>query len=419
MRLGIVIFVVLSVLGHTAIANEELTEGTVIGAANLDEVMDKTFEGHRIGDLLIERVVWQIREHGLSVRLAPSKAHVVDPQWRAATEKYSAEVKYDPVNNTVSGWKAGLPFPELDETEPEFVKKLIWNIYLGQPHGDGYEWPRFVYVLIDAKRGIERVQHYSFQRIYMKGRVRDPNGPVMEPGNILHRSISWGAAPQDIKDTGVFTVAYDDGSYDDAWAYIRDLRRTRRLSSSSWRDPIGTTDQLTDDFNLWNAHPSWYESFEFLGKKTILVIANAEDLAWLEKERDNAAAFPLIDQSAKPYWNPLAGWEPREVWVVKCTPKKDHPYGHKVIYVDTQLPVSYLGSIYDQNGEFWKFTIMALRTWPGADDPQATAVYPHWGAFFDFKRMHGTYFFPNLESRYNISITEDDVSLMSFEARAR
>ena len=128
MRLGIVLFVVLSVLGHTAIANEELTEGTVISAANLNEVMDKTFEGHRIGDMLIERVVWQIREHGLSVRLAPSKAHVVDPQWRAATEKYSAEVKYDPATNTVSGWKAGLPFPELDESEPEFVKKLIWNI---------------------------------------------------------------------------------------------------------------------------------------------------------------------------------------------------------------------------------------------------------------------------------------------------
>jgi len=419
MQRSVLFIGLLSLLAATALANNELDGGTLVNAANLDELKDKTFEGHRLGDMLIERMEWQIREHGLTIRLAPTKAHPVDPRYQAATEKYASEVSYAPATNEVTGWKAGLPFPGLSEQDPHFAQKLIWNIYLGQLHGDSYEWPRWVYVLIDGRRGIERVQQSAFQRIYMKGRVGDPRGPVMEPGNILHRSISWGIAPQDNKDTGVFTVAYDDGSYDDAWAYIRDMRRTRRLSSSSWRDPIGNTDQLSDDFNLWNAHPTWYESFELLGTQTLLVIANAEDPAWVDSERDHAAAFPLLDLSAPPYWNPVVGWEPREVYAIKCVPRKDHPYGYKIVYVDAKLPISYVSTIYDKKGQFWKFAFMALRAWPGQDRPDGTAVYPHWGGFFDFKHMHATYFYPNDEARYNIPLTDEDVSLMSFDARGR
>ena len=411
------LFILIAVLSTGAGADEELASGTVVNAENLNELIDKTFEGHRLGDMLIERVQWQIREHGLTLRLAPTKAHPVDPRYLAATEQYASEVRYDPAANQLTGWKAGLPFPNLDESDPHFVQKLIWNIYLGRLHGDGYVWPRWVYLFIDGKRGIERVQQYSYSRIYMKGRMSERSGPVLEPGNILHRSISWGVSPQDIKDTGTFIVTYDDGSYDDGWLYLRNMRRTRRMSSGSWKDPIGNTDQLSDDFNLWNAHPSWYKSFELLGKQTVLVVANADELAWVDSERNHEAAFPLIDHSAAPYWNPVAGWEPREVYVVKCTPKKDHPYGYKIIYLDAKLPLAYLGRIYDKKSEFWKFAVMAPRVWPGEDG--GVVVLSHWGGFFDFKRMHATYFYPNHEARYNVPMTDEDVNLMSFEARGR
>lgn len=55
MRPVIVLIAALSVLGNSASANEVLTEGTVITAANIDLLQDSTFEGHRVGDLLIER----------------------------------------------------------------------------------------------------------------------------------------------------------------------------------------------------------------------------------------------------------------------------------------------------------------------------------------------------------------------------
>ena len=415
MRFPVLILAV--VLSTGARADEELAPGTVVSAENLDALIDKSFEGHRLGALLIERIQWQIREHGLTLRLAPTKPHQVDPRYLAATEKYASEVRYDPAANLLTGWKAGLPFPNIEESDPHSAQKIIWNVYLGRPHGDGYVWPRWVYVFVDGKRGIERVQQYSFSRIYMKGRVGDPGGPVMEPGNILARSISWGVAPQDIKDTGTFIVNYDDGRYDDGWLYLRDTRRTRRMSSGSWKDPIGNTDQLSDDFDLWNANPGWYEGFELLGKQTVLVVANAEELAWVDSERNHEAAFPLIDQSAAPYWNPVADWEPREVYAVKCTPKKDHPYSYKIIYIDAKLFITYLGQFYDKQGEFWKFALMAIRVWPGEDG--GVSLISHWGGYFDFKRMHATYFFPNHEARYNVPLTDEDVNLMQFESRGR
>ena len=52
---------------------EEMPEGTIINAANLDSVIDMTFEGKRVGDMLPGKYEWMIRNHHLAIPVRHSE----------------------------------------------------------------------------------------------------------------------------------------------------------------------------------------------------------------------------------------------------------------------------------------------------------------------------------------------------------
>lgn len=88
-------------------------------------------------------------------------------------------------------------------------------------------------------------------------------------------------------------------------------------------------DTLNDDFATFNAYPGWYKDYEYLGKSTVLVVANSRLPWWAHEAIITDEQMPRIDL-ALPYWNIVDDWEPREVHIVKAIPRDDHPYGHKI-----------------------------------------------------------------------------------------
>jgi hypothetical protein len=70
---------------------KELPEGTVISAQNLDEIMDDTFEGIKIRDLLTEKFQLWVRDYALEMQLGHSQKLKVDPAYLEATEKYKGQ----------------------------------------------------------------------------------------------------------------------------------------------------------------------------------------------------------------------------------------------------------------------------------------------------------------------------------------
>ena len=110
--------------GATAIA-AELPAGTVISKANFDQVKNETFEGKTITSMVPEKVEWQIRNWGLTIKLRKSEPITMDPKMVEATKKYAGEVKYDAAMNEVSGYKAGLPFPDVASSDPNYAAKLV------------------------------------------------------------------------------------------------------------------------------------------------------------------------------------------------------------------------------------------------------------------------------------------------------
>lgn len=400
-------------------AASEICPGTSVNGGNLERLKPLKFQGTALGDLIPERLQWQIREHGLAMRLVAPTPYPLDPDFVAASKANAAGVRLDPETGILVGWKAGAPFPNIDMADPQVGAKLIWNLVYGRQVANSINEPKFVYLLIDGVAGLERKQIWTFRQLLMKGRYGPNVPPVLGNGEIYNKMLLFAIDPQDIKGVGTFAIRYDTGKLDDSWAYLRDVRRVRRLSGGSWMTPIGSTDSLGDDFGVFGAYPAWYRGFKLVGKRKMLVVANAEGPSWVEGAASFADEFPHFDLANAPHWNPINNWEMREVYVVETTPPADHPLSKKTVYLDAQVWHPYFGEAFDRNDDFKKSYIFSYRAWPNNDGAGRVALGVDWGAVMDFQRKHATIFTSHRSWSYGGPMTEDDVSLAGLEAQGR
>lgn len=408
-RLGLflLLFVLLTTGGSSAQA-EELKAGTVINASNFDQLLPQTFEGHTIESMLTERLKHMIKHEGLTMKLRPYEKYDIDHRWVEATNKYAKDVKYDPATRICSNYKAGLPFPEISEDDPHAGTKVIWNWYYGEASANNVDLPNWTFVFVDGKKGIDKQQTWSFAVYNMIGRVE--GDPILPPGNIRKKTNLYAIMPYDIRGLGTHTIRYDDGRVDDTWAYIRSVRRVRRLTGGAWMDPIGGTDQLQDDINCHNAYPTWYPEYKLIGKKWVLAVAHSLG-NWNPDGKNMKEQIPALDSENAPYWNPIDEWEPRLLWIVEATTPREHPYSKKILYCESEWPRIYHAECYDKKGEFWKnlmFNLSPFKTSGGLIVPTLSIE-----SIVDFKRRHATVGSDYLATQVydKPGLTENDVSL--------
>lgn len=391
----------------------ELAAGTVISGANLDQVKDMTFEGHRVGDMLPGRLEWMVREKGLTIKVRHSEPIEMDKKYMDATQKGKASVKFDPATREMSGWTAGMPFDpqDINPKDPSAGDKLIWNLRAAT-YGATMDLRDISFVFISGDTGVERVQRWWSRRYYMEGRL--DGGPVSEGnGKIMQKTILVATSPEDIKGIGTFSIRYNDPSAqkpDDTWAYLRSVRRERRLSGAAWMDPIGGTDQLYDDWDIWDAVPTKYKSNTLVGDKYVFAIAHSPLMSVDLSHKGELAEFPSVGMNEKTHFFPAKNieWEPRHVWVIEGVPPEGHPYSKKILYMEHDWPRPYLAECYDQNGKFWKYMIFQNR--PDVGDDGYHAVMPVVGHVIDWKKNHSTTWSSNMKSNPK-GVGANDVSL--------
>lgn len=403
------------VIGHVQAG--ELQAGFVITKDNFDKIKTETFEGKTIASMVPEKLEMMIKKFGLTIKLAHSKKIEMDPKYVNATKEQSKSVKFDPATRTMSGWKAGMPFPpetiKLDD--PTAGDKVIWNLRAAT-YGATMDLRDISFVFISGATGVERVQRWQSRRYYMEGRL--DGGPVSEgDGSIAQKTYLFATSPQDIRGLGTFSIRYNDPTSakpDDTWAYLKSVRRTRRLSGGAWMDPIGGTDQLYDDWDIWDAFPTKYRANKLIGKRWVLAVAHSPLVSVDNSKRDTPAEFPSVGLTEAPYYFPAKHieWEPREVYVVEGTPPPEHPYSKKVVYMEVNFPRPYLGEMYDQKGEFWKYMIFQNR--PDIGEDGYKAVMPVVGHVIDVKRNHSTTWSANMKANPK-GVKESDVSLSKLE----
>ncbi|CAB1368440.1 DUF1329 domain-containing protein [Denitratisoma oestradiolicum] len=395
----------------------EVAEGTVLSAANIDSLKNETLDGKPIGSLLTEKMEWRIRNNGWKLPLHKAKEIPLDAKWVKASKANVGKTKINPQTREIEGWEAGEPFPDVQSSDPQVAEKLIWNYHLGQLAGDVATAKTWTQLLIDGKKGIHAEPIAEFTRYNMKGRLGGKS--VEGDGKEKARQLLFFKEPAEMKGLGTFTIMYDSAQVPDAWVYVPAVRRVRRLSGGAWMDPVGSSDQLQDDLEIFNARPSWYKSYKLLGKRWVLAVAHAKTPAWNPKGKAFNERYPVLEQG-EPHWNMNNDrFEPREVWVIEAVTPDVHPYSKKVLYMDTKYPRIYYGEAFNRKGEFWKFMEFHSFAVKGEDGFQSYQTSG--GAIIDFQRNHATVFLTDPTQWFvnQTKVKSSDVSLGQLEAAGR
>lgn len=393
----------------------ELKAGDVINAANLDKVKNDTFEGHTIGSLVTEKMEFLIKNYNLNIKLRKSEEIPLNQVDIDATRKYAGEVKFDPATNEVTGYKAGLPFPNIDIKDPKAGHKLLYNYYYKGTIGNSFDGA-YTFFFVDQEKGVTRVQSWKTTSIKMKDRSGPE--PVVGDGKMVNKLLLFATAPYDIKGIGIYTQRYDGPQLEDNWAYIKSVRRTRQLSGGSWMDNLAGSVQLNDEYDLFSARPSWFPDAKVLGKRWILAVPHLKLPIVDPSKKGTPEEYPSVDFENKPHWNPVADWEPREVYVIEVTMPKEHPYSKRIMYMETKFPRFYMTEHYDKSGQFAKFSQVLSAPTKGGDG--YVGMLPWQGHAYDFKRKEAFIYIGHPSVMINRpGLKPDDATLGKLEAAAK
>ena len=96
-------------------AQAEVKPGDVITKDNASKVADLVSPGNYV----------LIRE-GMQLRIVPTDKLDWPPPFKAATEKYSAQVQLG-ADGTLKSYTSGQPFPLVDPNDPQVATKVMWN----------------------------------------------------------------------------------------------------------------------------------------------------------------------------------------------------------------------------------------------------------------------------------------------------
>jgi hypothetical protein len=372
----------------------EMKAGDWISKSNYEQVKGNTFQGHKIEDMIFPKMKEQILQWGLQIQLKEYEKYEYPPVYYEFTEKYKGTVKLEDGGRKISNYVAGQPF-ELDPDDPLVGWKCIWNTFYGRQLGDCIVTPKFGYVFVDMKRGVERTQWGEWGNYYYKNRHIYPPVPVHETKeNLYSKNLLFFVYPFDVKGLGVMAINYDDDRLQENWAYLRSVRRVRRLSAAAWMDPIGGTDQLYDDQEIFNAYPAWYQDYKYMGKKKLLIPRNVPYDIWLTEEDSIIDQYPRMDLTNPPYCQPLGEYEPADVHILETIPPDYHPYSKKVCYIDEEAWKPVQAVCYDRKGEYWKYFNIAGSPKPGEKGldrgEENKYMMSIWGHMMDFQKMHAT-----------------------------
>jgi hypothetical protein len=374
-------------LNTGVVVGEEVMPGTVLEASNWDILKDKTFENHRIGDMVPAGMLELVLKHGLKLPLRHSENVQIDPRFVELSNKYAHKVVYDRTTQNISGYVAGMPFPDVQRDaiavpdRAEAGRKLIWNNVYGNPTaGDNTILKKSRLFTINGETGIEREQIVYLTKIRMSGRLAEPH--VLGDGSVNKQQMLFVLAPYDVKGVGQYIVRYNDGRPDDTYAYIKSVRRVRRVSGNTWMDSLAGSVAANEDLDLLDAHPLWYESYNLLGETTTLAVAHSPagpiDL-------DN-----FIDHKNPPYWNPIGmQWEPRQTYVIEGKPPVAHLYGKKTLWMEKDYPTFYWMEVHDRKNRLWKVGMNFFHP-STVDESPTPAVAPRGGVFIDLQSLRGT-----------------------------
>ena len=295
-------------------------------------------------------------------------------QW---TTKYAGQPRIGP-DNSLENWIAGFPFvpEEIDcSGDPQAGVKIMWNFQSG--NGDGHA--HFFYSYWDRGEQLPLYYEGTGQSVALAHRIEnkfeDNDHDIFRGEKRKSANGIQVDAPFDARGIMLLSYRYKssdkpraEARNDDTWVYVPTLRRVRRISTAQRTDAISGTDFTMDDLRSFNGIVPQYE-WTCLGEARTIAPMNTTQKGYPYEKEHNFGPYGLSFANDR--------WELRNSYVIKMKPKNaDHPYHHKIIYIDQQTYQPMFSFAYDQKNELWKI-IWHNHRW--SEDTRVTGVwFPGW-----------------------------------------
>ena len=362
-----------------AAIGKEPAPGTIVSRDNLDA----------FADVLGPSIQWSVRR-GMRMEVIAPRQIPLEPARLEATQKYYSQCALSKDRNRVDNYVAGLPFPLINDNDPDIAIKLMFD-FENRIVVDDLDVRNFECDTggLDATTGLHVERHFlmgHFRRLYYVSRLyHDPKPTWQTEAGIRYREVLHPILePFDLKGVGVTYNRYlDPFRQDDSWLYYPLLKRVRRLSSAQRSDALFGQDADIDSYGGYAGNPAWM-NWRLLGTKRILAPMHTSHFP--ARWSPGAANF-LFDDT----------WEMRDVYVIEGVSRlPQYAYSKRIVYLDRHSFVIPYTEMYDHNGALWKAWINQWKIGRKAFPEAKRAVYDYEQQFipalsiFDMQLEHAT-----------------------------
>lgn len=295
------------------------------------------------------------------------RANYTDRFWKATAAndgKYGIDPETGGLTDAQTGQIPqsifGMPFPIVDEKEPQAAVKIIHNyrIRIFQRDGNVHSFDLSDVTLSGDL--IRRVKIFLSHKYYF-GTTSTPPEPL--PDNTETRQLAAAIEPRDLEGVGVLTWRFHDWTtWDQVWAYLPTIRRVRRVRTSTRGERIPGFEVYGDDADCYDAKVTYF-TWKLAGTGEIIgPVGSDTPYAYALRQESPGRWFMELPYNPAVYETPGsggAGWLTlnnvfirRPVWIVEGIPKD--PYyeaGKIVLYVDRELYHAYYKIAYTRAGE--------------------------------------------------------------------
>jgi len=314
---------------------------------------------------------------GMAMHIVASKRVDWPPSYKTATEQYSSQVQLSADHRTVEGYVAGQPFPLLDNNDPYIATKIMWNSSLRPIATDDADLRFFECQVTELNPGgsqkletLSELGHFAgYSEIGRTEAEPMPTDPDFKKSGVWQRSAAYPViAPAEARGSGGLRFRYwDPNRGDDAWAFIAQTRRVRRVNETILSSSTGLSTWDPDHAGGFAAKPQEY-NYKFLGEKNMLGVVHAKTSPEHPCPTDGQATACPED------------WEMRHVYLIEVTPRPDKTseilQSKTIVYIDSELWFNPYVDSYDRKGELWR-TQLYLSTYRDRPVPDAkVAIYP-------------------------------------------
>jgi len=356
---------------------ESIPAGTKITIQNWQQY--RRFMSMGLQAIMSQQYFWKVPASAV-IEVGPTIKIGLPKKYRDDTEKYHNQVKLVPEGEgySISGYVAGLPFPDIDAKDPLAGIKLIYNNYYnyipyrvfseaGPKNGQGWT---------SVDRYSNKTYSYVYEIYFKLKHISDPGMGVNAPdqqGDIFlsQNNVVW--QPEQSKYTNDLLIFYDDPARSpEVYVFVPALRRSLRLSSAARCAPLLGSDYVADDSREGlNIQPPIFQG-KFLGLKRVLQIAHADPAGY----KDYSNYFSPIS-----FPKPAVGkWELRDAYVVDIqripSLQRGYCYAHRVVFLDKETFEPIDIDLYDSSAKLWKgiLNIYFPTPLPGSPGDYVTAL---------------------------------------------